>query len=47
VASPVGRAEVDLDAGQIRFYALRRRERDQHPLLNTVPYELPRRGFGE
>jgi hypothetical protein len=41
------RAEVDLDAERIRFYALRRREPAQQPLLATVPYQLPRRRFHE
>lgn len=37
------RAEVDLDADVIRFYALRRRDPTAQPLLRTVPYRLPRR----
>ena len=41
------RAEVDLDAERIRFYALRRREPAQQPLLGSVPYVLPRRRFHE
>jgi hypothetical protein len=41
------RAEVDLDAGCIRFYALRRREPDRQPLLCEVAYRLPRRKFRE
>jgi len=41
------RAEVDLDAGRIRFHALRRREPDQQPLLCEVAYRLPRRKFIE
>jgi transposase len=41
------RAEVDLDAGRIRFYALRRREPDRQPLLCEVAYRLPRRRFSE
>lgn len=41
------RAEVDLDAGQISFYALRRREPEQQPLLRTVPYLTPRGCFRE
>ncbi len=41
------RAEVDLDAGQIRFYALRRRDPGHQPLLREVAYKLPRRGFQE
>ena len=39
------RAEVDLDAGHIRFYALRRRDPTRQPLLREVPYILPRRRF--
>jgi transposase len=41
------RAEVDLDAGHIRFHALRRREPSQQPLLREVAYRLPRRRFTE
>jgi hypothetical protein len=41
------RAEVDLDADSIRFYALRRREPDRQPLLREVAYRLPRRRFSE
>jgi hypothetical protein len=39
------RAEVDLRAAEIRFYALRRRQPDDQPLLNRVPYSFPRRPF--
>lgn len=39
------RCEVSIDAGVIRFYALRRREPDQQPLLREVPYRLSRRYF--
>jgi transposase len=39
------RAEVDLDAGKIRFYALRRRDPAHQPLLQEVAYKLPRRRF--
>jgi hypothetical protein len=39
------RAEVDLDAGVIRFYALRRREPQNQPLLAEHPYQLPHRRF--
>jgi len=39
------RAEVDLTAGQINFYALRRREPTEQPLLNTTPYVLPTKPF--
>lgn len=41
------RAEVDLDAGRIRFYALRRRDPAHQPLLREVAYRLPRRRFQE
>jgi hypothetical protein len=41
------RAEVDLTAGQINFYALRRREPTDQPLLNTTPYQLPKKPFKE
>jgi hypothetical protein len=39
------RAEVDLDAGIIRFFALRRRQPSSQPLLAEHPYSLPRRRF--
>ena len=39
------RAEVDLDAHQIRFFALRRRQPTDQPLLNEVPYTFPQKGF--
>jgi hypothetical protein len=41
------RAVVDLDAGRIRFHALRRREPDRQPLLREVAYRLPQRKFKE
>jgi hypothetical protein len=41
------RAEVDLDAGHIRFYALRRRDPTRQLLLRDAPYTLPRRRFTE
>jgi hypothetical protein len=41
------RAEVDVDARRIRFYALRRREPRQQPLLGETAYQLPRRKFTE
>lgn len=41
------RAEVDLEASLIRFYALRRRDPTQQPLLREVPYTLPRRRYSE
>jgi hypothetical protein len=37
------RGELDLDARRLRFYALRRREPDQQPLLGEVPFEPPAR----
>jgi hypothetical protein len=36
------RAEVDLEPGLIRFYALRRREPDDQPLLREVAHRIPR-----
>jgi hypothetical protein len=39
------RAEVDLDASVIRFFALRRRDPSNQPLLAEHPYVLPRRRF--
>jgi len=39
------RAEVNLDARVISFYALRRREPTQQPLLRTVEYQFPNRRF--
>jgi hypothetical protein len=41
------RAEVDLGRGRVRFYALRRREPKQQPLLLTVPYQVPTKRFQE
>jgi hypothetical protein len=41
------RAEVDLTAEQIRFYALRRRSPKEQPLLKETAYKLPRRKFAE
>lgn len=41
------RAVVDLDKGQIRFYALRRREPTWQPLLQTVSYQVPTKRFQE
>ena len=40
-------AEVLLDEGCIRFYALRRREPELQPLLREVPYQFPTRRFHE
>jgi hypothetical protein len=39
------RAEVDLSASVIRFFALRRRDPSNQPLLIEHPYTLPRRRF--
>jgi hypothetical protein len=39
------RAEVNLDASVISFYALRRKEPMQQPLLRTVEYRFPNRRF--
>jgi hypothetical protein len=41
------RADVDLDAKQIRFHALRRREPSRHRLLLTAPYTPPKKAFKE
>jgi hypothetical protein len=41
------RAEVDLDSNTIHFYALRRREPTEQPLLSTHPYKLPNKKFRE
>jgi hypothetical protein len=41
------RAEVDFEAGRVRFFALRRREPGQQPLLREAAYWLPRRRFNE
>ena len=39
------RAEVDLDRARLRFYALRRRQPDDQPLLSEVPYDPPIRWY--
>ncbi len=39
------RAEVDLDRGRLFFYALRRREPTEQPLIGEVPYEPPLRWY--
>jgi hypothetical protein len=39
------RCELDLDAGCIRFFALRRREPTWQPLLREVPHRIPNRSF--
>jgi hypothetical protein len=41
------RAEVDLTAGLIRIYRLRRREPTQQPLMKTLPYQSPKKRFHE
>ena len=41
------RCEVDLTAGVIRVFALRRRDPTQQPLLLELPYALPDRPFRE
>jgi putative transposase len=41
------RAEVDLSAGEIRIYSLRRRDPHNHALLNTHPYQTPKKRFVE
>ncbi len=41
------RVDVDLDAGEMRFHALRRRQPDVHRLLRTMPYTPPRKRFRE
>jgi hypothetical protein len=40
-------AEVDLDADQLRVFALRRREPTDQPLLKELPYTLPKKRFKE
>jgi hypothetical protein len=39
------RSEIDLKAGRISFYRLRRREPADQPLIKTVSYGLPQRRF--
>ena len=39
------RAELDLDARHLRFFALRRREPDDQPVLGEVPFEPPARWY--
>jgi hypothetical protein len=41
------RAEVEIDAGRVRFFALRRRDPDHQPLLKAIPYRLPSRRIRE
>jgi hypothetical protein len=37
------RCEVDIEEKEMRFYALRRNDWSNQPLLRQTPYELPRR----
>jgi hypothetical protein len=46
-ANRLVRAEFDLDAGQIRFYALRRKEPTVQPMLREIDHRLPTRKFRE
>lgn len=39
------RGELDLDARRLSFFALRRREPDQQPILREVPFEPPARWY--
>ena len=39
------RGELDLDTRRLRFFALRRREPDDQPILGEVPFEPPARWF--
>ena len=41
------RAEFDLDAGTLRFYALRRKEPTVQPVLREIDHRLPKRKFRE
>jgi hypothetical protein len=41
------RCHVDLTAGRIRFYRLRRREPTKQPLLKTIHYQTPTKRFNE
>ena len=41
------RCQVDLTAGRIRIYRLRRRDPTRQPLLKTIPYETPTKHFQE
>lgn len=41
------RAEVDLTKGEIRFYALRRRDPYHHEFLKQHPYKTPTKNFHE
>ena len=46
-ANRLVRAEFDLDAGKIRFYALRRKEPTVQPVLRETDHRLPNRKFRE
>jgi hypothetical protein len=46
-ANRLVRAEFDLDAGRIRFYALRRKEPTVQPMLRETDHRLPKRKFRE
>jgi hypothetical protein len=39
------RCEIDLEAGRIRFYALRRRDPNTQPCLGETSYKLPNKPF--
>jgi hypothetical protein len=41
------RADIDLDAKEIRFHALRRRQPEMHRLLRTIAYTTPNKRFNE
>ena len=41
------RAEVDLEAGTIRFYRLRRREPGDQPLIREVRHRIKHKPFCE
>src|SRR5262245_35049312 len=41
------RVEFDLDAGRMRFFALRRREPTAQPMLRELTHHIPRRRFNE
>ena len=41
------RVEIDVDAGRMRFFALRRREPTVQPMLKELVHHIPRRRFNE
>src|SRR3954468_2218593 len=43
----LGRAEVDLDGGLIRFYRLRRREPRDQPMMREVVHRIKHKRFRE